>query len=458
MNLEAGPDWKARLWRSFGEARCALIDVTDLTPFVIDEVELALRCLGPDRVLFIVNDSLSEPAWQTRIKSQMFALPSEPLQFALWKDTADGRRSFLAQVRTFADTLPQEAAGLKPGAWLLTQSHQPIEGRSGGQGEALREFAFANLVSLGVVALVAWFAAITPTAMQLLWYVPGLALSLMTVVFLLQFLIESASRRDRVLSLVLLALGCLAASPVVITQWLDPPEGVRGVAARIHSSNNLKQIGVAIHNYNGSFQSLPPAITFTPDGKPLLSWRVIILPYIEEDALYREFHLSEPWNSPHNVRLLERIPGVYRSPYLPSEAIPTVTHYRVFLGQDTPFGASRPMAGQMFRVIGNGFGPGGMAPFGIFGVDRKLVDPDRDFLETLMVVEAKEAVPWTKPDELELEDIDLNELPRYLGVSKKGFNCVNTDGSTHFVYWSDKRSAHEWKRLITGGSTPALRP
>jgi hypothetical protein len=64
MNLEAGPDWKARLWRSLGEARCALIDVTELTPFVREEIELAIRCLGFHRVLFIGDDSRTADGWR----------------------------------------------------------------------------------------------------------------------------------------------------------------------------------------------------------------------------------------------------------------------------------------------------------------------------------------------------------------------------------------------------------
>lgn len=68
-----------------------------------------------------------------------------------------------------------------------------------------------------------------------------------------------------------------------------------------------------MHIYHDVNKTLPPAV-HSKDGKPLLSWRVLVLPYIEEDKLYREFHLDEPWDSPHNKKLLSRMPAVLRSP------------------------------------------------------------------------------------------------------------------------------------------------
>ncbi len=78
--------------------------------------------------------------------------------------------------------------------------------------------------------------------------------------------------------------------------------------------NNLKQIGLAMHNYHATNGSFPPAYTVDKDGKPLLSWRVLILPFLEQEALYKEFHLDEPWDSPHNKPLIERMPTSYVCP------------------------------------------------------------------------------------------------------------------------------------------------
>jgi|GEM_PF-4108359 len=460
MNLEAGPDWKARLWRSLGQARCALIDVTYLTPFVHDEIDLALQCLGPERVLFIVDTTLSLAAWKEKIASRLVCpVATDDFRLAVWENTQQGRKSLANQIRDFAARLPMEEAGLKAAAWPLTQSQQSIEGRSGGQWQELREFVLATLVGLALAMLGGWLADKTPSAMQLLWHVPSVSLYLLCVVFLLQYLIEAGSRRDLVLTSLLLGVGCLAAIPVVI-QHTGPPEFIREAAAQTESSSNLRQIGEAIVSYQSANNHLPPAATYGPDGKPLLSWRVALLPYIEQDALYHMFHLDEPWDSEHNIRVLEGgMPKLYRSPYSDFQPGLQKTHYRVVVGRNTPFGDDSPATGLPFRALFTEVEPNRINPAGgVFGPDRKLLDRGQGIPATILVVEAKDAVPWTKPEELEFEALDLNDLPRHLGVSKKGFNSVSTDGSTHFHNWSDKRSPKEWEALITGVSPTAEKP
>src|SRR5437660_7519890 len=95
-----------------------------------------------------------------------------------------------------------------------------------------------------------------------------------------------------------------------------------------------------MHNYHDTHGRLPPAVVYGKDGTPLYSWRVLILPFIEQEALYKEFHLDEPWDSPHNVRLVERMPHVYGLP--PRKAakmkVPsghTICH--VFVGRNAAF-------------------------------------------------------------------------------------------------------------------------
>ena len=81
--------------------------------------------------------------------------------------------------------------------------------------------------------------------------------------------------------------------------WLQP-EG----AARARASNYLKQITLAIIIYSDTNRRMPPAAIYSDDGKPLLSWRVLILPWIEEDDLFRQFRLNEPWDSPPQSKAL----------------------------------------------------------------------------------------------------------------------------------------------------------
>jgi Protein of unknown function (DUF1559) len=74
------------------------------------------------------------------------------------------------------------------------------------------------------------------------------------------------------------------------------------------STNNLKQIALAFHSYHDATNGLPSNIT-DKDGKPLLSWRVAILPYVEESQVYKQFNLEEPWDSATNKKLIEKMPS-----------------------------------------------------------------------------------------------------------------------------------------------------
>jgi Protein of unknown function (DUF1559) len=107
---------------------------------------------------------------------------------------------------------------------------------------------------------------------------------------------------------------------------LPAVQQARTAARMTVSQNNLNQIGIAILNYESTYRSLPPAYVSDEQGKPLYSWRVVILPYFGEGALYNEFHLDEPWDSPHNILLLNRMPAIYRSPTEPN-LLPTNSSY-----------------------------------------------------------------------------------------------------------------------------------
>ena len=147
-----------------------------------------------------------------------------------------------------------------------------------------------------------------------------------------------------------------------------------GASARAQSSNNLKQIGLAMHNYHDTVGILPAAAIVDKKGKPLLSWRVAILPYIEQDNLYKQFKLDEPWDSEHNMKLVKVMPRVYALPY--GQGKDGETNYRVFVGNGAAFDM---VQGIKFAQITDGTS------------------------NTIMVVEGAEGTPWTKPDELEFD-------------------------------------------------------
>lgn len=121
-------------------------------------------------------------------------------------------------------------------------------------------------------------------------------------------------RRSRARRLVTI-FGAIGVVLVVIALFLPAMRTGAGAAARrMACSNNLKQIALALHNYEDEYHCLPPAYTVDADGRPLHSWRTLILPYFEHQALYDKIDLSKPWNDPVNQRAYDAtIPG-YRCP------------------------------------------------------------------------------------------------------------------------------------------------
>src|SRR5262249_46508298 len=81
---------------------------------------------------------------------------------------------------------------------------------------------------------------------------------------------------------------------------IDGGDGRELAKARRQSINNLKEIALAMHNRHDTYGFLPASAIYSKNGKPLLSWRVELLPFLDQQELYRQFHLDEPWDSEHN--------------------------------------------------------------------------------------------------------------------------------------------------------------
>lgn len=96
--------------------------------------------------------------------------------------------------------------------------------------------------------------------------------------------------------------------------------------------NNLRQITLAIASYHSAHGQHPPPYTTDAEGQPLLSWRVLILPYLERRDLYEQFHLDEPWDSEHNLPLSRQMPAVFRCPSVVSNE---ATPYLAVVGDQT---------------------------------------------------------------------------------------------------------------------------
>jgi hypothetical protein len=186
-----------------------------------------------------------------------------------------------------------------------------------------------------------------------------------------------------------------------------PVRQAREAARRSQCTNNLKQIGLAMHDYYRASGTFPPAYSKSPDGKRLLSWRVLILPFLGQKSLYDEFHTDEPWDSEHNKTLISRMPGVYHCPSgSPTPAREGKTSYLTPRGPETIF-------------------PGAL------GI--KLQDITDGTSNTIFVVDASDAaaVTWTKPDDWDISaQLGAQSL---FGHHPKGKNVATADGSVRFL-------------------------
>jgi hypothetical protein len=157
---------------------------------------------------------------------------------------------------------------------------------------------------------------------------------------------------------------------------LPAVQKARNAAARAQSQNNLKQIGIAMHNYHDVHGTFPPAAICDKKGKKLLSWRVAILPYIEQENLYKQFKLDEPWDSEHNKKFSEVGVKTYQDPRADYAGKFNHTHYKLFVGGGSPFDS---LSSKQLQQITDGTS------------------------NTLMVVAAGDPVPWAKPDDFEFD-------------------------------------------------------
>ena len=169
--------------------------------------------------------------------------------------------------------------------------------------------------------------------------------------------------------------------------------------AWVHKSlNNLKQLALAMHNYQDRNFHFPPAVLMGPDGKTPHSWRIEMLPYLDQQALYDQYRMNEPWDSENNKRVLEQMPEQFRSPF--DDPKSSNSGYYVFVGPGTMFEGKE---GIKIQEITDGTS------------------------NTLMVVEAKRNIPWTKPDDI---PFDPNKpLPKLGGFVKGQFAAALGDGS-----------------------------
>jgi uncharacterized protein (TIGR03067 family) len=168
--------------------------------------------------------------------------------------------------------------------------------------------------------------------------------------------------------------------------------------ARLRCGGMMRQIAEAMHEYHDEHNHFPRPAIYSKDGKPLLSWRVALLPQLGQGELYKQFKLDEPWDSQHNKKLLAKMPKVY-APLGEAPKEPHSTFYQVFVGNGAAFEEK--------------------ADISVKGIADGTVN-------TILVVEAGNAVPWSKPADLPY-DPD-KKLPEMGGMLRDGlFTFVTAD-------------------------------
>jgi hypothetical protein len=205
----------------------------------------------------------------------------------------------------------------------------------------------------------------------------------------------------------------------------------REAAKRMVSANNLHQMALAMHNYHTVYQKFPTYANFDKNGKPLLSWRVHILPFVGQEDLYKQFHLDEPWDSEHNKKLIAKMPSTYalaRNSKLTKEG---KTIYLAPLGESTMFPGPRPI---------------------------KITDVTDGTSMTLFLVEGSDdhAVIWSKPD-----DLHYDASNPFKGLGKRwngGFWAAFVDASVHLIPATVDKETLKALFTIAGGEAIANLP
>ncbi|MSR57404.1 MAG: DUF1559 domain-containing protein [Planctomycetaceae bacterium] len=244
----------------------------------------------------------------------------------------------------------------------------------------------------------------------------------------------SAGGKTSILTILLIAGGVgglvlLVCGGVLAALLLPAVQQAREAARRTQCKNNLKQIGLALHNYHDTYHCFPPAFIADESGKPMHSWRVLILPYLDEPGLYSRYRFDEPWDGPNNSQLLPLMPAIYRCPSDPSSPAATNTAYAGVFGPKSVFRGTQPV---------------------------RMADITDGTANTLAVGEvgAGTAIPWMKPQDIDITLHPTIGSPGGFGSAHVGgCHFIMLDGSVRFVSQNINATTLQSLFTIDGGET-----
>jgi len=215
------------------------------------------------------------------------------------------------------------------------------------------------------------------------------------------------------LSAVLFAVAGIALVLAIMRFGRQAIHGAHENAQQSVCRGHLSQLNLALLNYEDRFGSFPPASVRDSDGKPAHSWRVLILPFLEQQELFDAYCFDEPWNGPRNRRLADSMPPVFRCPSEPYGRPRHLTNYVAVVGQYTAFSGS--------------------------GTSSLRDLPDRGE-NTLLVAEVTSTlVHWMEPIDINADQMSFHindtEQPSLSSVHPKGpgIICVRSPGAWRFA-------------------------
>lgn len=229
---------------------------------------------------------------------------------------------------------------------------------------------------------------------------------------------RSGNSNFTVLIIVLAVVGFtfLICGGIMAALLLPAVTQARAAARRMSSSNNMKMIGLALHNYHDTYGSLPPAYLPDENGKPMHSWRVLILPFLDAGYLYDQYDFEEPWDGPNNRLLLSQMPEVFEDPTVENAPGEGATSYQAVSDENTMLS-----------------GPNYI----------RLHDVTDGISNTVMVVENTGAmVPWLSPEDTSIDD--LLQGGEFQGGPVGGTMFLFGDGAVKFISETvDRQTLHD---------------
>jgi len=217
-------------------------------------------------------------------------------------------------------------------------------------------------------------------------------------------------KKSNTLMWILLLIGGVTISGIcvigiLVALLLPAVQGAREAARRSQCGSQLKQIGLALHNYHETYGAFPPAYVADETGKPMHSWRVLLLPYLENNQMYEAYDFDKPWNDLSNMAVTSQVPHVFRCPSAPAQGPMNTTHYVYITGPGTCFDGDKAI-----RI-------------------RDIVDGTS---QTILVVESHQtSFAWNEPRDLDVATLGGSSTgPSSAHVG--GFQAVLADGSVRF--------------------------